>query len=248
MRYLWLIRLFPICYRNIVTSVSVNEKAVLFVLSSGEDGVPLDASDLEDCACATLTWLVSETPAFCRCTAPFRKLSSSVSSNVFPTLQLHCRLSNHLPVPVCALPFSKSWLSLNIIISIIIIIIILIIIDSNSLYCIYFGASWIRFSLITFPNRTSLDEIWNISERPWCALTQEKWGKSPQGFRPRMPKRVLFFLLSRQRGLSATYPAPIFWNNRRESLFACVHRWQNFQFLRRGFSRSQNSPKYVTLG
>jgi len=24
-----------------------------------------------------------------------------------------------------------------------------------------------------------------------------------------MPKRVLFFLLSRQRGLSATYPAPV---------------------------------------
>jgi len=34
-------------------------------------------------------------------------------------------------------------------------------------------------------------------------------GKSPQRFRPKVPKRVLFFLLSRQRGLSATYPAPI---------------------------------------
>jgi len=34
-------------------------------------------------------------------------------------------------------------------------------------------------------------------------------GNRPQKFRLRVPKRVLFFLLSWQRGLSATYPAPI---------------------------------------
>ena len=39
-----------------------------------------------------------------------------------------------------------------------------------------------------------------------------------------------------------------FWNNRRESLSACVHWWKIFQFLRRGFAGSQNSPKYGTLG
>ena len=37
---------------------------------------------------------------------------------------------------------------------------------------------------------------------------KKKWGKSPRGFRFRMPKRV-FFLLLMQRGLSVTYPAPI---------------------------------------
>ena len=39
-----------------------------------------------------------------------------------------------------------------------------------------------------------------------------------------------------------------FWNNRRESLSACVHPWKISEFLPREFSRSQNSPKYGTLG
>ena len=39
-----------------------------------------------------------------------------------------------------------------------------------------------------------------------------------------------------------------FWNNRRESICECVHWWIIFQFLRREFSRSQNRPKYGTLG
>ena len=44
---------------------------------------------------------------------------------------------------------------------------------------------------------------------PWYALTQEKWRKSPQGFRLRVPKCVLFFLSPVQHGLSATYHASI---------------------------------------
>jgi len=67
------------------------------------------------------------------------------------------------------------------------------IIGLNSLYCIYFGATWTCFSVITSPNQNYVDEIWNISDGPRCAFTQEKWGKSPQGFRPRVPKHILFF-------------------------------------------------------
>jgi len=78
----------------------------------------------------------------------------------------------------------------------------------------------------------------------------EKWGKSPQGFCPRVPKRV--FLLSMQRGLSATYPAPIstIFEATRESFSVCVHRWKIFQFLRRGFSGSLKWPKiwYSSVG
>jgi len=55
-----------------------------------------------------------------------------------------------------------------------------------------------------------LDEAWNISEGPWCTLTQKNLGKSPKGFRLRVPKCVLFcFLLRKQHGLLAkSYPAP----------------------------------------
>ena len=46
-------------------------------------------------------------------------------------------------------------------------------------------------------------ETWNISEGPWRTLIQEKWGKSPQGFCLRVPKRVFYI-----QCLSATYPRP----------------------------------------
>jgi len=47
-----------------------------------------------------------------------------------------------------------------------------------------------------------------------------KMGEIAQGVPLQGAKTCFIFLLSRQRGLSATYPAPIltiFWNNRRES-------------------------------
>jgi len=77
----------------------------------------------------------------------------------------------------------------------------------ETIYCIYFGASWTCFSVITSQTGTYVDELWKISDGPRCALTQEKLGKSRQGFRLRLPKRV--FLLSMQCGLSDTCPAPI---------------------------------------
>jgi len=94
-----------------------------------------------------------------------------------------------------------------------------------------------------------VDEIWNISEGALCALMQEKCAKSPQGFRSRVLKRVLFFALKATRpfGHLSCTDFDHFWNNRRESFCACVHRWKISEFLRREFSRSQNSPKYGTL-
>ena len=41
-----------------------------------------------------------------------------------------------------------------------------IIIGSKSLYCIYFGASWRGFSVITSQTKTYLNETWNT--RMWA--------------------------------------------------------------------------------
>jgi len=71
-------------------------------------------------------------------------------------------------------------------------------------------------------------------------------GVPPQGAKT----CFVFFLLSMQRGLSATYPAPI------STIFETtdVNRFpyaytggKFFQFQHRGFSKSQNSPKYGTV-
>jgi len=68
-------------------------------------------------------------------------------------------------------------------------------------------------------------------------------GNRPRGCAP--GRQNVFFLLSMQRGLSATYPAPIstIFEAAHESFSVCVHRWKIFQFLRRGFSGSLKKPK-----
>jgi len=70
-----------------------------------------------------------------------------------------------------------------------------------------------------FPKLEPVVEILNISDGPRCAVTPEKLGKWPSGSavkpQPTNPGcqnvfcNFSFFLVSRQRGLSATYPAPI---------------------------------------
>jgi len=57
-----------------------------------------------------------------------------------------------------------------------------------------------------------VDEIWSVSDGPWCihgAHSHKKnWGNRPRGSASGC-QNVFCFLLSSQRGLSATYPAPI---------------------------------------
>jgi len=82
--------------------------------------------------------------------------------------------------------------------------------------------------------------------------TRKSGRNRPQGFRSRdQGAKCFIFLLPRQRGLSATYPAPtstileIAHVNRFAHVYTPV---KNFQFLRMGFSRSPKGPKYSTLG
>ena len=67
-----------------------------------------------------------------------------------------------------------------------------LIIGSKRIYCIYLGrhGEVFRLGLQLPQTRTCRDENWNISKGQRCALIQEKWEKSSQGFRLRVPKRV----------------------------------------------------------
>jgi len=57
--------------------------------------------------------------------------------------------------------------------------------------------SWRGFSVITSQTRTYLDETWNVTEGPRCALTQEKWGNRPHGFRLRLSKyKKTYFVMA----------------------------------------------------
>ena len=80
---------------------------------------------------------------------------------------------------------------------------------------------------------------------------RENGGNLPGGSAPGC-QNVFCFLLSKQRGLSATYPAPIsaIFETADVNCFPHAYAGENFSnlFLRRGFFRSQNSPKYDNLG
>jgi len=79
-----------------------------------------------------------------------------------------------------------------------------------------------------------------------------KMGEISQGVPPQGAKTCFVFLLSKQRGLAATYPAPIsaIFETTDVNCFPHTYTGENFSnlFLRRGFFRSQNSPKYDNLG
>jgi len=77
-----------------------------------------------------------------------------------------------------------------------------------------------------------------------------KMGEIAQGVPPQGAKTYFAFLLSMQRGLSATYPAPI------STIFEVtdVNRFEHaytgqktFQLLRRGFSRSPKTAQNTVL-
>jgi len=95
-----------------------------------------------------------------------------------------------------------------------------------------------------------VDEIWNISDRPWCALTKEKWGKLPQGFCPRVPNCVLFFC---DQCNAAFRPLIVhrfrpFLKQQTWIAFRMHTPVRNFRISARGFPGPQNSPKYGSLG
>jgi len=94
---------------------------------------------------------------------------------------------------------------------------------------------------------TYVDEIWNISDGTWCALIQEKMGDIAPGVPPQGAKTCCFFSVinaTRPFGQLTCTDFDHFWNNRRESLSTCVHRWKFSEFLRRGSSTSaKKQPK-----
>ena len=94
-----------------------------------------------------------------------------------------------------------------------------------------------------------MDEIWNISDGP--PHSHNKNGQNrPRGSAWGCQNVFCFFVINATRPfdhLSCT-DFGHFWNNRRESLYAYVHRWKKIQFLSRGFSRSQKQPKMRKSG
>jgi len=100
-----------------------------------------------------------------------------------------------------------------------------------------------------FPNRNLSG--WNL-EYKWGGTVRMHTGKNggnrPRGSAPGCQNVFFVIKTTRTFGHLSCTDFDRFWNSRRESLSACVHRWKIFQFLRRKFSRSENSPKYGTLG
>jgi len=119
-------------------------------------------------------------------------------------------------------------------------------IGSSSVYCIYFGALWTCFAVITSPNRNLCG--WNLEYKWWGTVRTRtrKMEESPQGFHPTVPKRVLFFSVinaTRPFGNLSCTDFDHFWNSRRESLSACVHRWKIFRICAQGVFQVPKGPK-----
>jgi len=116
----------------------------------------------------------------------------------------------------------------------------------------YFGASWTCFLVIASPNWNLCG--WNLDYK-WRATVRtdtSKTGEIASGFRPKVPKRVLFFCIinaTRPCGHLSCTDFDHFWNNRRdgESLCACVHRLKIFQFLH-GVFQVPKQPKIRYFG
>ena len=91
------------------------------------------------------------------------------------------------------------------------------------------------------PEPICMDEIWNIIIGGHGAHSHKKNG----GYRPRC-QNVFCFLLSMQRGLSATYPAPIstIFETTDVNRLAHAYTGEKFSnFCAGGFPGPQNSPK-----
>ena len=121
----------------------------------------------------------------------------------------------------------------------------------KSLYCIYFGISWTCFSVITAPYRNLCG--WNL-EYKWRRTVHTRTrrvGEIAPGVPPQCAKTCfVFFLLSIQRGLSVTYPAPIstIFETTDVNRFPHACTGEKFpNFCARVFPRLQNSPKYGTI-
>jgi len=92
-----------------------------------------------------------------------------------------------------------------------------------------------------------MDEIWNKSEGPWCALMQQKKGKSPQGFRPRVPKRVFVINATRPFGHLSCADFDRFLKQQTWITFRMRTHVKKFPISVQGVCRYQNSPKYGTV-
>jgi len=96
-------------------------------------------------------------------------------------------------------------------------------------------------------SRFHAESTWNL-EYKWgvtiCTHTKLQ-GKSHQGFHLRVPKHVFVTNTTRTFGHLRCTDFDRFWNRRRESVSACVHRWKIFEFMHREFYMSPNSWKWV---
>jgi len=95
-----------------------------------------------------------------------------------------------------------------------------------------------------------VNEIWNISDGHGAHSRKKNGRNRPRGSAPGY-QNVFYFLLSRQRGLSATYLAPIstIFEIADVNRFAHAYTGEKFSnFCTGNFPGPQNSPKYGTLG
>jgi len=111
------------------------------------------------------------------------------------------------------------------------------------IYCIYFGASWTGFSVITSPNRNLCGRNLDISDGPWCALTQGKWRKSPQWFRSRALKRVFCYQCNAAFRPLILHRFRPFLKQQTWIGFRMRTPMKKFPISAQGFSRSQKQPK-----
>jgi len=97
-----------------------------------------------------------------------------------------------------------------------------------------------------------MDETRNIREGPRCTLTQKKMGETVPGVPHKGAKKYFVFLLSPiQRGLSATYPAPISTIFETKEVNRCPHAYsgEKFQnFCAGGFQVSKQLKWVLSRG
>ena len=122
-------------------------------------------------------------------------------------------------------------------------------IGSKRLYCIHSGGSWRGFSVISLPNLNrsgwNPDYKWGVTVHTHTKNT----GKIAAGVSPKGAKTCFVFVINTTRTFShlSCTDFDCFWNKRRESVSACIHRWKISEFMCREFHRFQKQLKISTF-
>ena len=113
-------------------------------------------------------------------------------------------------------------------------------------YIVFTLGSWRGFSIITSPNPNLPG--WNL-EYKWgatvCTQTR-KMGEIAPGVLPKGAK-TCSFCQTRPFGHLSCTDFNHFWNKRRESVSACIHRWKILEFLCRWFSESKKQRSIAQM-